>query len=331
MADRIIVEGETADGLRQIGPVDRIIAATGQRPDLSLTRELRLDLDPWLESAKALGPLDRSQRAFLRLGAAARASRAGAPGARLLHRRRQELWPSADLPAADRLRAGPLDRSRDRRRSSRPPMTCGSCCPRPASARRRFPAEESEARAAAAARRRATSMRAAWPTLVAKEAGKAGCGCADRGVSSLAAEAVERTSEAPSWRVVIPVLGVTQILAWGSSYYLLAVLAEPIAGDTGWPLAWVVGGLSLGLLTAGLVSPRVGDSIERHGGRPVLAASAVLLASRPGRSGTRATTCRSTSHPGSCSASAWAPVSTMRRSRRLGGSTANGRQRRSPR
>ena len=29
--DRIIVEGETADGLRQIGPVDRIIAATGQR------------------------------------------------------------------------------------------------------------------------------------------------------------------------------------------------------------------------------------------------------------------------------------------------------------
>ena len=53
----IIVKGETAKGLRWIGPVDRIIAATGQRPDLSLTRELRLDLDPWLESAKALGPL----------------------------------------------------------------------------------------------------------------------------------------------------------------------------------------------------------------------------------------------------------------------------------
>jgi MFS family permease len=70
---------------------------------------------------------------------------------------------------------------------------------------------------------------------------------------------------------------VTQILAWGSSYYLLAVLAKPIAGDTGWSLAWVVGGVSLGLLTAGLVSPRVGDSIQRHGGRPVLAASAIFL------------------------------------------------------
>lgn len=82
----------------------------------------------------------------------------------------------------------------------------------------------------------------------------------------------------PSRLRVIPVLGVTQILAWGSTYYLLAVLAQPIAGDTGWSLAWVVGGLSLGLLVAGLVSPRVGDGIQRHGGRPVLAASALLLA-----------------------------------------------------
>jgi thioredoxin reductase len=54
---RLLVEGEMAEGTRRIGPVDRIIALTGQRPDLSLTRELRLDLDPWLESTKALGPL----------------------------------------------------------------------------------------------------------------------------------------------------------------------------------------------------------------------------------------------------------------------------------
>ncbi|MER9578724.1 NAD(P)-binding domain-containing protein [Mesorhizobium sp. M0189] len=54
---RLVVEGQTKDGLQRIGPVDRIIAATGQRPDLSLTRELRLELDPWLESVKALGPL----------------------------------------------------------------------------------------------------------------------------------------------------------------------------------------------------------------------------------------------------------------------------------
>lgn len=54
---RVVVIGETGAGMRQIGPVDRVVVATGQRPDLNLTRELRLDLDPWLESARALGPL----------------------------------------------------------------------------------------------------------------------------------------------------------------------------------------------------------------------------------------------------------------------------------
>ena len=53
----LLIEGQTRDGDRKLGPVDRVIAATGQRPDLTLTREIRLDLDPWLESAKALGPL----------------------------------------------------------------------------------------------------------------------------------------------------------------------------------------------------------------------------------------------------------------------------------
>ena len=41
----------------RIGPFDEIVAATGQRPNLAMTRELRLDVDPWLESVRALGPL----------------------------------------------------------------------------------------------------------------------------------------------------------------------------------------------------------------------------------------------------------------------------------
>jgi MFS family permease len=97
-------------------------------------------------------------------------------------------------------------------------------------------------------------------------------------VSSPAAGALSPAAKTPSLAIVVSTLGVTQILAWGSSYYLLAVLAQPIAVDTGWPLGWVVGGLSLGLLTAGLASPRVGDSIQHRGGRPVLAVSALLLA-----------------------------------------------------
>lgn len=68
------------------------------------------------------------------------------------------------------------------------------------------------------------------------------------------------------------------ILAWGSTFYLLAVLARPIADDTGWSLSWVVGALSIGFLVSGLVSPPVGRAIERHGGRPVLAVGAAIMA-----------------------------------------------------
>ncbi len=77
---------------------------------------------------------------------------------------------------------------------------------------------------------------------------------------------------------VVSALGITQILAWGSSFYLPAVLARPVTADTGWSLSWVVGGLSAGLVVAAGVSPHVGGVIARRGGRPVLAASSVLLA-----------------------------------------------------
>lgn len=77
---------------------------------------------------------------------------------------------------------------------------------------------------------------------------------------------------------VITVIGVTQIFAWGSSYYLPAVLAGPIAKDTGWSLTAVVAGLSIGLLIAGLVSPLVGRLIASKGGQPILAGSALLIA-----------------------------------------------------
>jgi thioredoxin reductase len=53
----LFLQGETVDGSATVGSFDEIIAATGQRPDLAMTRELRLELDPWLESVKALGPL----------------------------------------------------------------------------------------------------------------------------------------------------------------------------------------------------------------------------------------------------------------------------------
>lgn len=82
---------------------------------------------------------------------------------------------------------------------------------------------------------------------------------------------------APGRKLILSTLGITQILAWGSTYYLPAVIAQSISMQTGWPFEWVVGGLSLGLLAAGLVSPYVGRAIERSGGRNVLAFSACSM------------------------------------------------------
>jgi hypothetical protein len=57
-ADGLDVIGEPHDGtVPVIERVEEIIAATGARPDLQMTRELRLRLDPWLESTDALAPL----------------------------------------------------------------------------------------------------------------------------------------------------------------------------------------------------------------------------------------------------------------------------------
>ena len=69
----------------------------------------------------------------------------------------------------------------------------------------------------------------------------------------------------------------TQILAWGSTFYLLGVLAPLIVQDTHWNYDVVVAGVSVGLLVAGLASPRVGHLIAQYGGRRVLATGAVLL------------------------------------------------------
>jgi predicted MFS family arabinose efflux permease len=79
-------------------------------------------------------------------------------------------------------------------------------------------------------------------------------------------------------RIVITALGISQILAWGTSFYFPAVFAEPIQRETGWSLGFIVTGTSLGLLVAGLISPQVGKLIDRHGGRPVLLASSLFYA-----------------------------------------------------
>jgi Major Facilitator Superfamily len=74
------------------------------------------------------------------------------------------------------------------------------------------------------------------------------------------------------------VLGVTEILAWGTIFYPPVLTVPLIAQERGWSMTFAMGGFSLALLTAGLVSPRVGMLIDRHGGHRVMSIGSLLAA-----------------------------------------------------
>src|SRR5262245_26769991 len=79
------------------------------------------------------------------------------------------------------------------------------------------------------------------------------------------------------WRAVL-VLGVTEILAWGAIFYPPVLTVPLIAHERGWSVTFAMGGFSLALLTAGVVSPRVGKLIDRHGGHRVMPFGSLIAA-----------------------------------------------------
>jgi MFS family permease len=79
------------------------------------------------------------------------------------------------------------------------------------------------------------------------------------------------------WRAV-PVLGVTQILSWGTIFYTPVLIVPLIAHAHGWTMSFAMGGFSVGLLVAGLTAPYVGRSIDRHGGHVVMTVGSLICA-----------------------------------------------------
>jgi MFS family permease len=73
-------------------------------------------------------------------------------------------------------------------------------------------------------------------------------------------------------------LGLSQLLCWGISYYLIGVLGDEMATDLGWPKTLVYAGFSGALVVMGLTSGFVGRLIDAHGGRRVMAGGSLLMA-----------------------------------------------------
>lgn len=76
----------------------------------------------------------------------------------------------------------------------------------------------------------------------------------------------------------ILVLGTAQTLAWGSTYYLPAVLADEMARDIGISTNLFFGTFSASLIISAVIGPKVGRIIDRAGGNGVLSAANLLFA-----------------------------------------------------
>jgi MFS family permease len=73
-------------------------------------------------------------------------------------------------------------------------------------------------------------------------------------------------------------LGVSQIIAWGSVYYVIGVIGPTLVAALGTSPEWIYGGFSLSLVVGAAAAPAVGRAIDAHGGRKVMSAGSLVAA-----------------------------------------------------
>ncbi len=74
------------------------------------------------------------------------------------------------------------------------------------------------------------------------------------------------------------VLGITQIVGYGTLYYSFAILAADIADEFGLSVSSIFGAFSVALLFGGLAAPTVGRYIDSHGAARVMAVGSIASA-----------------------------------------------------
>jgi MFS family permease len=68
------------------------------------------------------------------------------------------------------------------------------------------------------------------------------------------------------------------VFTWGLGVFGASAYLDEITKARGWSVSLVSAGITVFYLTAALVLPAMGATIDRHGSRPVIAGGAVLLA-----------------------------------------------------
>ena len=243
--------------------VDRIVVATGFRPDLSFLRELRIELDPAVEAPPKLAPLidpnfhscgtvpphgiaelAHPEPGFVIVGSK---SYGRAPTFLMATGYEQVRSVVAELagdhaaarkfelvlPGNRRLRRGlPID-------SESPPDCCGG--PAPASIGACCVAD-------------AKAKDAARPVAAAA--------CRRRG-NAEELEVAAMTSRHAVRPPAIWALGATQIIGYGTLYYSYSILAPGVAAELGLSLQWVFAILSASLLASAILAPVAGRWADR--------------------------------------------------------------------
>ncbi len=82
----------------------------------------------------------------------------------------------------------------------------------------------------------------------------------------------------PSRAKIVARIGVAQLIGYGGTYYLPAILAAPIGRDLGLSPNWTFAGLSVALVVSSFIGPAVGRHVDQGGGRGALVAANIAFA-----------------------------------------------------
>ncbi len=86
------------------------------------------------------------------------------------------------------------------------------------------------------------------------------------------------SSEKPPFGLFIAGLSTTQIVSWGTTFYLPSILERQISRELGMGRELIFGGVTVMLVVAALIGPRIGRYIDQNGTSLTMMAGCLLIA-----------------------------------------------------